>query len=54
MKLSKLVKCKQKRTDCFAYDARGYCTCLKDTKFSYKCPFYKNYHEVYDTPKATK
>lgn len=41
-------KCQQNRKDCFAYTESGRCICLKDTRFSYKCPFYKRFDEVYD------
>lgn len=44
--MSKLVICRQDRTDCFAYVKywnikSGYCKCLSDTRFNYPCPFYK-------------
>lgn len=46
--MSKLQKCRQKKVTCFAYTKEGYCKCLKDTRFNYSCPFYKNIHQVQD------
>ena len=42
-----LKECKQKRRDCFAYH-KGCCKALKDTRFAYKCPFYKSIEAVKD------
>ena len=39
--MSKLQKCRQQKTDCFAY-MKGVCKALKDTRFNYPCPFYKS------------
>lgn len=49
---TKLVKCKQKRHDCFACTQKGNCRILVDTNFknhdgkTYKCPFYKKVIEA--------
>ena len=37
-----LLKCYDKRTDCFARTEQGKCHVLKGTKFDFRiCPFYK-------------
>lgn len=44
--MSRLVECKQGRSDCFAY-FKGGCKALGDTRFTYPCPFYKKEEEIY-------
>lgn len=38
-------KCRQELKDCFAY-CEGRCICLNDTRFGYRCPFYKPFDQV--------
>lgn len=49
--MSKLAYCKQNKEECFAYEkagkGRGFCKCLRDTNFTYPCPFFKTYEQAY-------
>ena len=42
------VPCLQKRFDCFACDHSGRCRALKETRFKYKCPFYRSARDMTD------
>lgn len=42
------MKCVQKRYDCFACDSGGKCRALSDTRFNYKCPFYRSARDMTD------
>lgn len=48
-----MPKCWAKKDDCFAITPNNTCTCLKNTKFSNGCPFYKSYKDV-DTNEIEK